>query len=105
MDLKVNVCNFKCAIILKQKNFFMHFRTFLNGVVVGVILGVLFAPDSGEETRRKISQRAAGIKDRYDDIMDDVSYTYHKVKNRANEFVNKAKDEYSDLQDDAGSTL
>jgi gas vesicle protein len=83
----------------------MHFRTFLNGVVVGVILGVLFAPDSGEETRRKISQRAAGIKDKYDDIMDDVSYTYHKVKNKANEVVNKTKDEYSDLQDDAGSTL
>ena len=75
----------------------MHFRTFLNGVAVGILLGVLFAPDSGEETRRKISQRAAGIKDKYDDFADDVSYTYHKVKNRANEFVNKGKDEFSDL--------
>ena len=82
----------------------MHFRTFLNGVAVGIILGVLFAPDSGEETRRKISKRAAGIKDRYDDIMDDVSYTYHKVKNRANEFVNKAKDEYDDLKEDPNAT-
>jgi len=82
----------------------MHFRTFLNGVAVGIILGVLFAPDSGEETRRKISQRAAGIKDKYDDIMDDVSYTYHKVKNRANEFVNKAKDEYDDLKEDPNAT-
>ena len=76
----------------------MHFRTFLNGVAVGILLGVLFAPDSGEETRRKISQRAAGLKDSYDDLADDVSYTYHKVKNKASQFVNKAKDEYSDLQ-------
>lgn len=81
----------------------MHFRTFLNGVAVGIILGVLFAPDSGEETRRKISQRAAGIKDKYYDVADDVSYTYHKVKNKANEFMNKAKDEYSDLQEDPGA--
>lgn len=79
----------------------MHFRTFLNGVAVGILLGVLFAPDSGEETRRKISQRAAGLKDSYDDFADDVSYTYHKVKNRANEFVNKTKDQYTDLKDDA----
>ena len=78
----------------------MHFRTFLNGVAVGILLGVLFAPDSGEETRRKISQRAAGIKEKYDDIADDVSYTYHNVKNKANEFVNKGRDEYSDFQND-----
>lgn len=79
----------------------MHFRTFLNGVAIGVLLGVLFAPGSGEETRRKISQRAAGIKDSYDDFADDVSYTYHKVKNKAGKIVNKAKDEYSDLRDEA----
>lgn len=78
----------------------MHLRTFFNGIVVGVILGVLFAPDSGEETRRKLSQRAAGIKDSYDDIADDVSYTYHKAKNKISNVVNKGKDEYSDLQDD-----
>jgi gas vesicle protein len=83
----------------------MHFRTFLNGVAVGIILGILFAPDSGEETRRKISQRASGIKDKYYDIADDVAYTYHKVKNKANEVVNKTKDEYNDLQDDTGTTL
>ena len=79
----------------------MHFRTFLNGVAVGILLGVLFAPDSGEETRRKISQRASGIKDSYDDFADDVSYTYNKVKNKANEFVNKTKDQYTDLKNDA----
>lgn len=71
----------------------MHFRTFLNGVAVGIILGILFAPDSGEETRRKISQRAAGIKDSYSDLADDVSYTYDKIKNKANKLVNKTKNE------------
>ncbi len=72
----------------------MHFRTFLNGVAVGIILGVLFAPDSGEETRRKISQRAAGIKDSYTDFADDVSYTYNKIKDKATKVVNKTKNEF-----------
>ncbi|HVX26399.1 MAG TPA: YtxH domain-containing protein [Parafilimonas sp.] len=72
----------------------MHFRTFLNGVAVGIILGVLFAPDSGEETRRKISQRAAGIKDSYNDFADDVSYTYNKIKDKASKVVNKTKNEF-----------
>lgn len=78
----------------------MHLRTFFNGIIVGLVLGVLFAPDSGEETRRKISQRAAGIKDSYDDLADDVSYTYQKAKNKVSNVVNKAKDDYSDLKDD-----
>ncbi len=65
----------------------MHFRTFVNGVLVGILLGVLFAPDSGEETRKKISRRAQGIKDGYDELADNVSGTYSKVKSKANNLV------------------
>ena len=53
----------------------MHLRTFVNGILVGILLGVLFAPDSGEETRKKITRRAQGIKDNYEDLVDDVSHT------------------------------
>ena len=79
----------------------MHFRTFVNGVLVGILLGVLFAPDSGEETRRKISRRAQGIKDTYDDFTDDVSSTYRKVKDKASDIVNRAKDKINNAQDEA----
>ena len=78
----------------------MHFKTFINGVAVGVILGILFAPDSGEETRRKISRRAAGLKDQYDDLADNVSDTYSKAKSKAQSLVGKAKDDYVDIKDD-----
>jgi gas vesicle protein len=79
----------------------MHFRTFVNGVLVGILLGVLFAPDSGEETRKKISRRAQGIKDTYDDLADDVSSTYRKVKDKASDIVNRAKDKINNAQDEA----
>jgi gas vesicle protein len=76
----------------------MHFRTFVNGVLVGILLGVLFAPDSGEETRKKISRRAQGIKDNYDDLADNLSNAYGRVKDKAGNLVNKAKQKFSDIK-------
>ena len=81
----------------------MHFRTFVNGVLVGILLGVLFAPDSGEETRRKISRRAQGIKDNYDDLADNLSNAYGKVKNKAGDLVNKAKQRFGDIKGETES--
>lgn len=76
----------------------MHLRTFLNGVLVGILLGVLFAPESGEQTRKKISRRAQGIKDSYDEIAGEVSDAYSKVKTTANTIVGKAKTRLDDIQ-------
>ncbi|MBI1722310.1 MAG: YtxH domain-containing protein [Gemmatimonadetes bacterium] len=55
-------------------------RTFVAGLVIGVLVGagvaLLFAPQSGGETRRLIRRRAkkiaAGAQDRYDDLKDRV---------------------------------
>lgn len=92
------------ARIIKSINYtIMHFRTFLNGVAVGILLGVLFAPESGEETRKKISRRAQGIKDNYDEIADTVSGTYSKVKTKANTLVSKAKSKMNDIKGEAES--
>ena len=81
----------------------MHVRAFVNGVLVGILLGVLFAPDSGEETRRRISRRAAGIKDTYDDLADNLSSTYNKVKGKANDLINRGESELNSLEDEADS--
>lgn len=49
----------------------------LAGVAVGALIGVLFAPDKGCETRRKISKKshdvAEDIKDRFSKIVDDLA--------------------------------
>ena len=81
----------------------MHIRAFINGVLVGILLGVLFAPESGDETRRKISRRAQGLKDTYDDLAENVSDTYNRVKNKAGEVMNQAKNEYVDTESEGDS--
>lgn len=40
---------------------FSHARTALKFLVYGLIIGLLFAPSSGEETRRELVSRAKGL--------------------------------------------
>jgi gas vesicle protein len=69
----------------------MHIQSFIRGIAVGFLLGILYAPDRGEETRRKISQKATGIKDSVKGTYDAVSNTMTKVKDKANQVLNKDK--------------
>jgi gas vesicle protein len=47
-------------------------KSFLFGLGLGVGLGVLFAPMSGEETRRNIQERASDLADSARDVSDQV---------------------------------
>lgn len=40
---------------------FRHTRTALKFLVYGLIIGLLFAPTSGEETRRRLMDQAKGL--------------------------------------------
>ncbi len=42
----------------------MHMQSFIRGITIGFVLGILFAPDSGTETRRKIAGKASDIKEK-----------------------------------------
>jgi len=59
----------------------------LIGAAAGAILGVLFAPDKGTETRRKISKKSTdlsdGLKEKFNEFVDSVSNRYDDVKESA----------------------
>lgn len=48
------------------------FGSFLLGIAVGAVVGMLFAPEAGEGTRRKLSRRLRDLKDLADEKADDV---------------------------------
>jgi len=55
----------------------------LAGVAAGAVLGILFAPAKGSETRKKISKKgedfADGLKAKFDEFLDSISENPEEV--------------------------
>lgn len=73
----------------------------LAGIAAGALLGVLFAPDKGVETRRKISKKSKDfvddVKVKYDDFVRGVNEKFESVKQEADYLKSKASNKVSDI--------
>ena len=47
-------------------------KAFLTGLGVGTVLGLLFAPQSGEDTRSELRKRGESLADRLNDTVKDL---------------------------------
>ena len=66
----------------------------LAGLAVGAVIGVLFAPDSGKNTREKISDKAL-------DLADNAKDSLHSIKDK----ISYGKDSLVNLKDRVVDTV
>lgn len=82
---------------------------FVAGAAVGALVGILLAPDTGSNTRKKISDKAedmsGSLKSSYDDFLAKLKKAYTNSREDAEEMSEKVKAQVNSLKADAKANL
>ncbi|HEY3372901.1 MAG TPA: YtxH domain-containing protein [Prolixibacteraceae bacterium] len=74
----------------------------LAGAAAGAILGVLFAPEKGTETRKKIAEKSEDyvdtVKQKFNGLIDDLSNKMDKLQSKANKMADEAKSSAEEMK-------
>jgi gas vesicle protein len=67
----------------------------LAGLAAGAVLGVLFAPDNGTNTRKKITNKSKDsldtLKDKYNEAIDQLSSKLESVRKKGDHSIEEGK--------------
>lgn len=75
----------------------------LVGTAIGGVLGILFAPDKGSETRKKIVGKSEDLTDaiklKFDDFLDSIKGEVDMVKDKASKMIDGGVDKMAKFND------
>jgi len=96
---------------MSEKNSSNTLIAFLAGAAVGAIIGILYAPDKGSNTREKLSYRLDKYKKILEDFLGDMvneknhAVTETEAKSQGDRVVSEAKEKAERLLDDVDELL
>lgn len=74
----------------------------IGGVAVGALLGVLFAPEKGDKTRRKIMNKsndyADELREKLDTLLGTITNKYEKIWTEGENLISKGNSKLSDAK-------
>lgn len=81
----------------------------LAGLATGAFLGILFAPDKGVNTRRKIMSKGDeltdGLKEKLNEFLDQMEEKYSEVKSNTEELLESGKAKFQESKTDFNHQL
>jgi len=76
----------------------------LLGFTIGLITGLLLAPDKGSESRRKLTRAGRDLKNKFNDFIDGLNDKIESFKNEAEDIETDVRQEARLFRNEAGST-
>ena len=70
---------------------------FLGGAALGTVVGMLTAPDSGAETRKKLMRKAHNAKSEFDLLLEEGKHSWYQAQGHLQQEVGIAADEVDDF--------
>lgn len=79
----------------------------LAGLAAGAVLGILLAPDKGENTRKRIVSKGEGyiddVKEKFSGVLNTINKKYDSLRHGTEELIISEKEKYNEIKEKANN--